>query len=27
MKVLWLPRAVTVKYPHFSGVLFQIKMT
>jgi hypothetical protein len=27
IKVLWLPRAVILKYPHFSRVLFQIKMT
>jgi hypothetical protein len=25
IKVLWLPRAVTLKYSHFSGILFQIK--
>jgi hypothetical protein len=27
IKVLWLPTAATLKYPHFSRVLFQIKIT
>jgi hypothetical protein len=25
IKVLWLPRAVTLKYPHFSRILFRFK--